>query len=144
MTQHFLIDLDERAFALRAAESLSEFQTVAGLLYRDYETKYGTPLPQYAWKQLAETLDQKSFALKDHLEPLGKKSLAVAIKACGYEINTWVQAFAFRATCNLAARIEPRPNENSDRYLGDLTQHAKKAVYRAKDVVENARKERRS
>jgi hypothetical protein len=64
--------------------------------------------------------------------------LAAAIKGCRYEINTWVQAFAFRATNDLAARIEPRLDERTDRYLGDLTQHAKKAIYRAKDALQRA------
>ena len=32
--------------------------------------------------------------------------------------------------------------EKTDRYLEDLTRHAKRAVYRAKDAVENTRRAR--
>jgi len=142
MTQNFLIDLDERVSAFRADESLNEFQRIAGTLYLDYRARYKTPrLPPEAWNQLAEVMDQKSLPLKENLESLGKKSLAAAIVECGHEIDTWVQALAFRATHDPAARIVPGIDEKTDRYLGDLTQHAKKAIHRATEAVEKTRKE---
>lgn len=139
MTQHFLIDLDERASALRAAESLTEFQRFVGTLYLDYVERYGVRLPEQAWNQLAEMMDQKSFPLKDNLESLGKKSLAAASVECGHEIDTRAEALAFRATNNPTARFVPGLDAKTDRYLGDLTRHAKKVVYRAKEAVEKTR-----
>jgi hypothetical protein len=144
MTQYFLIDLDERVSALRAAESFTEFQRSAGTLYLDYIERYGARLPEQAWNQFAEIMDQKSFPLKDNLESMGKKALADAIVECGHEINTWAEALAFRATNNPAARFVQGFDEKTDRYLGDLTRHAKKTVYRAKEAVEETRKERTS
>jgi hypothetical protein len=141
MTQYFLVDQEKRAYVLRAEERLPQFQWVAGSLYLRYLQIYGASLPEHAWTQLAEILDQRAFQLEDNLEPQGKEALKDAVARCGHDINTWAQAFAYRAIGDWSVRKDPRPQDDTHLYLGDLTRHAKKAVYRAKDAVENARNE---
>jgi hypothetical protein len=139
MTQHFLIDLDERVSAFLVAESLTGFQKVAGMLYLDFVERYGTPLPNYVWKQLAETLDQKSVPLNDNLAKGGRIALKDAILQCRCDLTTWVEAITYEKQLD-----QPAPKKVRDDgrviYTGDLARHAKKAIHSAAEAVLKVRK----
>jgi hypothetical protein len=137
MSQHISIDLEEQIYGLRSEERLTQFQKVAGWLYLEYVDRYGARLPERVWKQLAETLDQKSFPLRDNLAQKGKDALD-AILLSGRNTSTWLEAITYKTPAD-----QPVPKEVRNgkvRYTGDLTRHAKKAIHRARDAAVAIRK----
>ena len=134
MAQQVQIDLEERSDAVAALDTLSLFESRSGVLYSEARDRY-TTLPDDEWKRIGEEIDRLEMPLEDNLGRAGREVLRKLANR-GIFVTRWSQALVSKS--DFGALPTKDVINGKVKYLGNLSRHAKRAVYRAAELYREA------